>query len=385
MKRLSWAALAALVFILAACGREEAAIERQLQQMTLREKVGQLFMIRPESLDSALCYRPTAELQQIGLKEVNPLMKATAEAYPVGGIILFAHNMADPEQLEGFVKDLKALNGAPLLAIDEEGGRVARIGNNPAFGVPKFPPMGEVAEGGQKAVKAAAFSIGTYLKEYGFDIDLAPVADVNTNPQNVVIGPRAFSSDPKVAAKLVASYVKGLRKAGVMGCLKHFPGHGDTQADTHFGYAVSHKSWEELSHCEMLPFKAGIRAGVPLVMTAHVSVPEVTGSEVPSTLSSEVLEGKLRGELDFQGVIITDAMEMGAIVREYSVADACIKALQAGADILLCVGDYPKVFDAVLQAVERGELSEERIDQSVRRVLRLRRHRGAMCTSPRST
>ena len=377
MKRFAWAASAALVFILAACGREEAAIERQLQQMNLREKVGQLFMIRPESLDSALCYRTVAELQQIGLQEVNPLMRATADAYPVGGVILFGHNIADPAQLERFMADLRSLNGAPLLAIDEEGGRVARIGNNPVFDVPRFPPMGEVAEsGGKKGVYEASHAIGTYLKEYGFDIDLAPVADVNTNPQNVVIGPRAFSSDPKVASKMVESYLKGLRKAGILGCLKHFPGHGDTQADTHFGYAVSHKTWEELAQCEMLPFRAGIRAGVPLVMTAHVSVPEVTGSEVPSTLSAEVLQEKLRGELGFQGVIITDAMEMGAIVREYPVAEACIKALQAGVDILLCVGDYPKVFDAVLSAVERGELSEERIDQSVRRVLRLRRLAG---------
>ena len=373
MKRFAWAASAALVFILCACSREKAAIERRLQEMTLREKVGQLFMIRPESLDSALCYRTVAELQEIRLQEVNPLMRATAEVYPVGGIILFAHNIKDPEQLKGFVKDLRELNGTPLLAIDEEGGRVARIGNNPAFDVPKFPPMGEVAaEGRRKDVYEAGHSIGTYLKEYGFDIDLAPVADVNTNPQNVVIGPRAFSSDPKVAADMVVSYVKGLRKAGVLGCLKHFPGHGDTQADTHFGYAVSHKSWDELSDCEMLPFRAGIRAGVPLVMTAHVSVPEVTGSEVPSTLSAEVLQGKLRGALGFKGVIITDAMEMGAIVREYPVEDACIKALQAGVDILLCVGDYPRVFDAVLAAVERGELSEARIDESVRRVLKLR-------------
>ena len=374
MKRFAWAASAALVFILAACGREEAAIERQLQSMTLREKVGQLFMIRPESLDSALCYRTVAELQQIGLKEVNPLMRATAEAYPVGGIILFAHNIADPEQLDGFVRDLRALNGTPLLAIDEEGGRVARIGNNPAFDVPKFPPMGEVAASGRKKdAYAAGFAIGTYLKRYGFDIDLAPVADVNTNPQNVVIGPRAFSSDPKVAADMVVSYVKGLRKAGILGCLKHFPGHGDTQADTHFGYAVSHKSWTELLHCEMLPFRAGIRAGVPLIMTAHVSVPEVTGSEVPSTLSAEVLREKLRGELGFKGVIITDAMEMGAIVREYPVDEACVKALQAGVDILLCVGDYPKVFDAVMAAIDRGELTEAQIDESVRRVLRLKR------------
>jgi beta-N-acetylhexosaminidase len=372
MKRLSWAVLAALVFILAACGREEAAIERQLQQMTLREKVGQLFMIRPESLDSALCYRPTAELQQIGLKEVNPLMKATAEAYPVGGIILFAHNMADQEQLEGFVKDLKALNGAPLLAIDEEGGRVARIGNNPAFGVPKFPPMGEVAEGGQKAVKAAAFSIGTYLKEYGFDIDLAPVADVNTNPENIIIGPRAFSDDPETAGKMVQIYLKALQKQGVSGCLKHFPGHGDTKADTHLGYAVSHKTREDLLNCEMIPFKAGIKAGARMIMSAHVSLPNVTGTETPSTLSPDILQGILRKDLGYDGVIITDALEMGAITSAYSIDEACILAIEAGADLLLCVRNYRRCVDAIVAAVESGRLSESRLDESLRRINKLR-------------
>lgn len=361
-------ALAVAGALFASCDRQE---EAQLRQMSLREKVGQLFYIRPESLDTTLHYGGSAELPAFALQEVNADMRALAAAYPPGGIVLFGHNLKDAEQLSRFVTDLRALPGTPLLCVDEEGGRVARLANNEAFGLPRYESM--AAFRSPQEVKDAAFTIGSYLSLYGFDVDFAPVADVNTNPQNIVIGNRAFSDKPEVAARMVRSYVKGLRKAGVHGCLKHFPGHGDTQADTHFGYAVSNKTWEEMAACEMIPFKAGIRAGAPMVMTAHISAPAVTGSNVPSTLSRVVLQEKLRGELGFKGVIITDAMEMGAITREYPVADACVLALEAGVDVLLCVKDYPACFEAVLAAVQEGRLSEERIDESVRRILRLKR------------
>ena len=363
-------ALALAGALFASCSREAAVIEQDLSQMTLREKVGQLFCIRPESLDPDIVYSTSAELPEIHLQEVNGRMKETAARYPVGGVVLFAHNIKDPDQLADFVEDIRDLPGAPLLCVDEEGGRVARLANNPAFGLPKYESMAAFRTPGE--VKDAAFAIGSYLKRLGFDIDFAPVADVNTNPDNIIIGNRAFSDNPKDAAKKVKAYVKGLRKAGVLGCLKHVPGHGDTQADTHVVYAVSSKTWEEMAACEMIPFKAGIRAGAPLVMTAHIAAPAVTGSDIPSTLSPEVLQGKLRGELGFEGAIITDAMEMGAITRQYSVPEACVLALEAGVDILLCVKDYPACFEAVLTAVKEGRLSEERIDESVRRILRLK-------------
>ena len=171
---------------------------------------------------------------------------------------------------------------------------------------------------------------------------------------------------------MVAEYVKGMADAGVVSCLKHFPGHGDTYADTHLGYAVSHKTWEEMRSCEMITFQAGIAAGAPMVMTAHISAPKVTGSEIPSTLSPVILQDKLRKELGFKGVIITDGMEMGAITREYSSEQAAILAIKAGADILLGTREYPKVFDAVLQAVQDGTIPESRIDESVRRILKLK-------------
>ena len=174
---------------------------------------------------------------------------------------------------------------------------------------------------------------------------------------------------------MVKAYVKGLQKTGVLACLKHFPGHGDTTADSHFGYAMSRKTWDEIRDCEMIPFKAGIDAGAKIVMTAHISLPNVTGSNTPSTLSSMILQDKLRGELGFKGVIVTDAMEMGAIIRQYSIEDACVMAIKAGVDILLCVREYPQVFETVVNAVRRGEIPESRIDESVRRILWLKNNR----------
>lgn len=376
MKIQRYVLLALVVCILAGCkSGGSAAIEKQLQEMTLREKVGQMFIVRPEALDPEAYYNSPTDLTKISLQEVNDRMRETAAKYPMGGIVLYANNIKNPAQLTSFVAELKALPSHPLLCIDEEGGSVSRLSNNQAFRLPKYPNMSQLAASGRtKDVYDAAYEIGTYLAGYGFDIDFAPVADVNTNPRNVVIGPRAFSNDPKVAAPMVKAYVKGLQKTGVLGCLKHFPGHGDTTADSHFGYAMSRKTWEEMEDCEMIPFEAGLDAGAKIVMTAHISLPNVTGSNTPSTLSSMILQDKLRGELGFKGVIITDAMEMGAIIRQYPIEDACVMAIKAGVDILLCVREYPQAFETVMAAVRRGEIPESRIDESVRRILALRKN-----------
>ena len=373
MKRLLLL-LAALPMVFQACvGQEDARIEKELKRMTLREKIGQLFIVRPEAFDPEIEWTTGEDLVPYAIRSVNARMAATNRQYPVGGILLYGHNIDTPEQVKAFIGELRRFNGHPLICIDEEGGRVARIANNPNFDVPKFQSMASIgATENPQAAYNAAFAIGSYLKEYGFDIDFAPVADVNTNPENVIIGARAFSDNPSVAAPMVAQYVKGMQEAGIISCLKHFPGHGDTYADTHLGYAVSYKTWEEMMACEMLTFKAGIAEGVPMIMSAHISAPKVTGSEIPSTLSPVILQEKLRGELGFQGVIITDGMEMGAITRQFSSEEAAIRAIQAGADILLGTRDYPKVFDAVLKAVEDGVIAESRIDESVRRILKLR-------------
>ncbi len=356
-------------------------VESQLQKMTLREKVGQLFYVRPEVLDTTIHYGQTGgidastdDLTKIKLQAVNATMKGVNEKYPVGGVILYAHNIDYEAQLTAFISQIRALKGSPLLCIDEEGGRVARIGNNANFHVEKFVSMDAIGKTGDaKNAYYCGNTIGTYLKKYGFDIDFAPVADVNTNPENIVIGKRAFSDDPAVAAQMVVSYLQGLKDANVVGCIKHFPGHGDTKADTHYGYAQSLKTWNEMVDCEMVTFKAGIQWGCKLIMTAHIGAPKVTGSDIPATMSSLILHDKLRKELGYQNIIITDAMEMGAITQQYTSAEAAVGSIKAGVDIVLGPQNFIEAFDAVVKAVEDGTLTEQRIDESVRRILKLKK------------
>ena len=393
MKQKLLRSLAAILFIsglfvFSACTNDdhpvgptpEDQVEEQLQKMTLREKVGQMFYVRPECLDTTIHFNlpggidgSADDITKIRLQAVNETMKGVNEKYPVGGIILYAHNIEDEAQLARFIPQIRALKGSPLLCIDEEGGRVARIGRNPNFNVETFESMGAIgATGDPKNAYYCGNTIGTYLKKYGFDIDFAPVADVNTNPENIVIGARAFSDDPAVAAPMVTNYLQGLKDAGITGCIKHFPGHGDTKADTHFGYAQSLKTWEEMLSCEMVTFKAGIQWGCQLIMTAHIGTPNVTGSEIPATMSSIILQDKLRGELGYQNIIIADAMEMGAITQQYSCAEAAVGCILAGVDIVVGPQNLVQAFDAVMSAVEKGTITENRINQSVRRILKMK-------------
>ena len=382
MKLWMLAAILTCGFVLTSCSNNDSPIvpvdevEAQLQQMTLREKVGQLFYIRLESLDPSIEWSTYDDLASIKILEVTENMKHVNENYPVGGIILYAWNIEDEAQLARIIPQIRALNGHPLLCIDEEGGRVSRIANNPNFNVKKYESMAAIgATGDPQNAYECGNTIGIYLKHYGLDIDFAPVADVNTNPENVVIGPRAFSDDPAVAAPMVVNYLQGLKDAGITGCIKHFPGHGDTKADTHYGYATTQKTWEEMLNCEMVTFKAGIQWGCQLIMTAHIGAPKVTGSDVPSTMSPIILQDKLRGELGYQNIIITDAMEMGAITQQYTSAEGAVGSIKAGVDIVLGPRYFTEAFDAVMAAVNNGTLSEERINKSVRRILKLRKER----------
>ena len=352
----------------------ESEVEEMLRKMTLREKVGQLFFVRPEALDPDIHWEnPPTDLAPLKLQEVNEKMKQQNKSYPVGGIILYDWNINDEAQLAKFLPQLKALNGKPLICIDEEGGRVARLANNPNFHVKKYESMAAIGATGNPAnAYECGNTIGAYLKKYGFDIDFAPVADVNTNPDNIIIGKRAFSDDPAVAAPMVVNYLQGLKDAGIVGCIKHFPGHGDVKTDTHYGYAQTQKTWAEMLSCEMVTFRAGINWGCQLVMTAHIGAPKVIGSDIPSTMSSVMLQNKLRGELGYRNIIVTDALEMGAITKQYTNVDAVLGCLQAGVDIVLCPKEYAEVFDAVVKAVESGTISETRLNDSVRRILMLK-------------
>ena len=365
--------------VLTSCSNDDAVtpppaeVEAMLKKMTLREKVGQMFFVRVESLDPSIEWTTYDDLANLKNQEITMKMRKVNHDYPVGGIILYAWNIEDETQLASIIKQVRSLNGSPLLCIDEEGGRVSRIANNPNFHVKKYESMAAIgATGDPKNAYECGNTIGTYLKRYDFDIDFAPVADVNTNPDNIIIGPRAFSDDPAVAAPMVTNYLQGLKDAGITGCIKHFPGHGDTTNDTHSGYVQSLKTWDEMNQCEMVTFRAGIQWGCQLIMTAHIAVPNVTGTNIPSTLSSVVLQDKLRGELGYQNIIITDGMEMGAITKHYTSGEAAVGSIKAGVDIVLGPRDFTEAFDAVIAAVNNGTLSEERINQSVRRILTLR-------------
>ncbi len=383
-KLLMLAAILTYGIILSSCTNEDSPvipddeIEAQLNNMTLKEKIGQMFYVRLESLDTTIHWKTYADLQENPMHDLNKTIRDVNAKYPIGGLILYAWNIKDKPQLAKLISDIRALNGKPLLCIDEEGGRIARIAKNENFDVEVIGPMADIGKTGDpKNAYHAGNVIGTYLTKYGFDIDFAPVADVNTNPDNVIIGDRAFSDKPEVAAPMVVSYLQGLKDAGVTGCVKHFPGHGDTKTDTHFGYASTQKTWAEMLQCEMVTFKAGIDWGCQLIMTAHIGTPNVTGSDVPATMSSVILQDKLRGELGYQNIIITDGMEMGAITTQYTSEEAAVNSIKAGVDIVLGPKNFVPAFEAVLKAVEEGTITEERINQSVRRILKMKKqHQG---------
>lgn len=349
----------------------QSAISRKIDQMTLREKVGQLFVVRPESLDPSYTLEQIHKGSEKGSLEISMEMTESYKKYPAGGIILFARNIQTPVQIKKFTNQIHHLPGlTPFVYVDEEGGLVSRLANNSDFYLPEYKDMRTIGDTKNSAeAKNAGLTIGRYLKKYGFDVDFAPVADIDTNPKNPIIGRRAFSSDAKVVAEMAVAFEKGLKLAGIQGCYKHFPGHGDTQTDTHYGYAEVRKNWQQLQDCEIEPFKAAIENGAGYIMTAHITAPKVDPSNVPSTMSKIILTDKLRGELGYQGIIITDGMEMGAITKQYKPGDAAIQAILAGVDIILIPYDYTNTFDAVVKVVEDGLISEERLNQSLSRIL----------------
>lgn len=360
-------------------------VETLLSSMSLEEKVGQLFIIRPESLSTELTPQQAHDTTEYGVTEWTEDMALQLEKYPAGGVAIFGKNISSPEQLKNFVAAMQQASSLPLfMGVDEEGGSVSRLANSPAFRteegyvLPQFKSMAEIgASGDTGAARTVGFTIGCYLAEYGFNLDFAPVADTNTNPDNVVIGDRAFGSDPELVSQMVAAELDGLHSAEVLGCIKHFPGHGDTVGDTHDGYVSIQKTWDELLSAELIPFINNLD-NTDMVMVAHISLPNVTGDGLPASLSGELISGKLRGELGYDGVVITDSLAMGAIAQEYTSADCAVMALDAGVDILLMPEDYAAAFEGVVQAVEEGRLSMERIDESVARVLELKDQLGLL-------
>ena len=341
-----------------------------MEEMTLREKVGQLFFVRPDALDPGQSLDEIDNVWGNGVKELTSEVAERLRRYGVGGIVIFGKNLTSPQQLTELVADMQDQSKVPLMfAVDEEGGAVSRLGSHPAFDLPWFPSAAVI--GGEKKPETAEYmgrTIGEYLAMYGFAMDFAPVADVLTNAENTVIGDRAFSSDGAVAAEMADAVAQGLLSRGIIPVYKHFPGHGGTAGDSHQGVAVLNRTAAELRQSEWLPYTENDLTGCA-VMVGHIAVPELTGDMTPSSLSRTVVTGYLREELGFEGLVITDSLAMKGITRNYAPGQAAVAALEAGCDVLLMPADLAEAYAAVLYAAESGEIPMSRLDESVRRIL----------------
>jgi beta-N-acetylhexosaminidase len=340
----------------------DAKLDNLLRAMTLEEKIYQLFVVTPEQLTG-----------EETVTAADDTTKDRLEQYPVGGIIYFSANLVSTDQTKEMLGQIQEfsyeIEGLPLfLCVDEEGGRVARIANNPSFGVEQVGPMADIASA-EEAYQCGN-TIGNYLYELGFNVDFAPDADVITNENNTVIGDRSFGSDSAVVTEYAIAYSDGLHNNQILSTFKHFPGHGATEADTHEGYAYTNKSYEELSEAELKPFEAAGENGVDMIMVAHISLPTILGEDTPCSLSKEMVTDILREELGYQGIVITDALNMGAISEKYDSSTAAVKAIEAGVDLLLTPVDLEAAYAGIYAAVCNGEISENRIDESVRRILK---------------
>lgn len=335
--------------------------EELLAGMSLREKLCQLMIVRPEVLTGESPVTAAGETTRLAL-----------EQYPVGGLIYSVDNLVTQEQTREMIENTQSYSKIPLIiSADEEGGNVGRLMYK--LGTTFIHSMYSYKDMGEDTAYQNALTIGTDMVSCLFNTDFAPVADVWTNPANTVIGDRAYSDEFGQASELVAAAVRGFTESGVICCVKHFPGHGDTSTDTHEGAAVVDKSLEELRAGEFLPFEAGIEAGVDMVMVGHITVTAV--DDEPATISHEVITGLLREELGWDGVVVTDSLDMGALAG-YEIGEVCVKYLEAGGDIMLGIPDLAAALTALETAATEGRLTEQRIDESALRVLMLKLSHG---------
>ncbi len=339
----------------------EEIVNSSIAEMPLEDKVAGLFIITPEALtDTDVVIR------------AGDTTKEKLGQHAVGGLIYFSQNIKSADQLTEMLSNTRSWSKYSIfLAVDEEGGRVSRVAESGlAENVGSMADIG--AAGDAAKAQEAGAAIGSYLSGFGFNLDFAPVADVVTEG-NTIIGDRSFGSDTNMTASMVSAMVQGMQGAGVSACLKHFPGLGDSAEDTHEGMAATDKTLEDFTAVDFPVYQAGINAGADFIMVGHLSAPNVTGDNTPASLSGKMITEILRGQLGYQGIVITDAMNMSAITEYYTADQAAVMAIQAGADMILMPEDFEAAYNGVLEAVRNGTLTEERIDESLRRIFRVKR------------
>lgn len=331
--------------------------DQQLEKMSLEEKIGQLVIVGMEG------------------KAFSDQLDRLIRQYHVGGIILLGKNVSTPTGIVQLLNEAKLANkdySIPLfISVDEEGGRVSRL----PVGMKKLPTAASI---GKQEDDALAYKSGARLAEllhaFGYNMNYAPVLDVNSNSNNPVIGDRSFSSNPQQVAELALSVRKGMVENGMISIVKHFPGHGDTHIDSHKSLPVIDKSLDELVATELVPFQQAIAQDVDGIMVAHILFPALDET-YPSSLSKRIITDILRDKLQYDGVVITDDLTMGAITNAYTVPEAALQSFIAGSDMLLIAGDYSnqvETIETLKDGVTAGIISEERIDESVRRILELK-------------
>lgn len=336
-------------------------IKEKMAVMTVEEKIGQMVIVGLDGYDN------------------NNNSQKMIEEYHVGGFILFKRNIQDSQQLLRLINSLKetnAVNKVPLFfSIDEEGGKVSRMPGE-FQNLPSSKKIGEV-DSGELSYQVGEI-IGRKLNIFGFNMNFAPVMDINSNPKNPVIGDRAFGDKADIVSKLGVQTMKGLQSQNIISVIKHFPGHGDTSVDSHIGLPVVNNDLARLKSFELLPFIQAIENNVDAIMIAHILLPKIDPIN-PSSLSKTVINDILRGDLGFEGVVISDDMTMGAILENYDLGQAAVEAVNAGSDIVLVCHEFAKeveVINALREAVETGTITMERVEESVYRILKLKEKYG---------
>lgn len=333
--------------------------------MSLEQKIAQMFIVTPDELTGAN-----------GATVVGNTTKRVYAEYPVGGLIYEKDNFKTREQTQKMLKDMETLSietvALPIfLSVEEEGGKASVIASKSPIDVDNIKNMSEVgATGDNTKAYEAGQTIGNYLYDLGMNMDFAPVADVLTNADNTAMAKRSFGADGAVAGAMVCGVLDGLSENNVIGVVKYFPGYGCTGGDGSEGAVSTEKTLEELKASELVPFQLAIDTRAEFIMVGHVSVPSITGSTLPSSLSEYMITQVLRADMGFEGVVVTDAMNKKAITASYDSAEAAITAIEAGADIILMPEDFKEAYEGVLEAVRSGEISEERINTSLVRIVK---------------